>query len=109
MDDEPDTFNDAIRAEHANRRSPTGSFRPRTLTPTPTKETRMATTSNAHVWGYSPAKAMLRGPVFWGNGGRLGENNGGEAPMEFAIAGTGLGIIGLLVVILLVILIVRAL
>jgi hypothetical protein len=63
----------------------------------------------ANVWGYSPAKPMLRGPVFWGNGGRLGENNGGEAPMEFAIAGTGLGIIGLLVVILLVILIVRAL
>jgi hypothetical protein len=29
----------------------------------------------ANVWGYSPAKPMLRGPVFWGNGGRLGENN----------------------------------
>ena len=45
----------------------------------------------------SGASPFMNGPI------------GGEAMVTFAIAGTGLGIIGLLVVILLVILIVRAL
>jgi hypothetical protein len=49
------------------------------------------------------------GKGFPAPGKPAGDLTGQEAYMELAIAGTGLGIIGLLVVVLLVILILRAL